>query len=256
MKANYHTHTWRCNHATGNEAQYVEYALKAGLELLGFADHAPYPFPESHHSSFRMEMAQLPGYVDTILQLRQRFSGQIEIPLGLEAEYYPKHFPQLLEILRDHPMDYLILGQHFVNNEYDAPYNGLASKDEALLRQYVHQSCDALNTGLFTYFAHPDLMNFRGSDQLFQHHMRDICREAKSCGIPLEYNLLGLAGRRHYPNRLFWELAAEEGCTVILGRDAHSPDALLDGRTEEKARKNLLELGLEPLERVVLRPIR
>jgi len=43
---------------------------------------------------------------------------------------------------------------------------------------------------------------------------------------------------------------------VILGRDAHSPDALLDGKTEEKARKNLLDLGLEPVERVELRPIR
>lgn len=256
MKANYHTHTWRCNHATGNEAQYVENGLKAGLEVLGFADHTPYPFPESHRSSFRMEMEQLPVYVDTVLQLRQRYRGQIEIPLGLEAEYYPKHFPQLLEILRDYPMDYLILGQHFVHNEYDAPYNGLASKDEVLLRQYVHQSCDAMNTGLFTYFAHPDLMNFRGSDRLYQQHMRDICREAKSCGIPLEYNLLGLAGCRHYPNRLFWELAAEEGCTVILGRDAHEPGALLDGKTEEKARDNLRALGLEPLERVELRAIR
>ena len=70
MKTNYHTHTWRCNHAEGNEKQYVENALKAGLEILGFADHAPYIFVGNYYSNFRMTMEQLPGYVDTVLRLR------------------------------------------------------------------------------------------------------------------------------------------------------------------------------------------
>lgn len=255
MKANYHTHTWRCNHATGNERQYVENAVKAGLEILGFADHTPYVFPEGYYSHFRMDMEQLPGYVDTVLRLREEYAKDIQIPLGLETEYYPKHFAELLSRLREYPMDCLILGQHFVGNEYDAPYNGLASRDEALLRQYVRQSCDAMNTGLFTYFAHPDLLNFQGSEKIYQQHMRDICRESRNCGVPLEFNLLGLAGGRHYPTLKFWELAAEEGCEVILGRDAHSPEALLDEKTEQQAIHILRELGITPLERVCLRKI-
>lgn len=255
MIANYHTHTWRCNHATGNEKQYVENALKAGLGILGFADHTPYVFPEGYSSGFRMELEQLPGYVETVLKLRAEYTGRIQIPLGLETEYYPRHFEDLLSRLRECPMDYLILGQHFVGNEYDAPYNGLASRDEELLRQYVHQSCDAMNTGLFTYFAHPDLLNFQGSERIYRHHMRDICREAKSCGVPLEFNLLGLAGGRHYPTKLFWELAEEEGCEVILGRDAHSPEALLDEKTERRALSILQELGITPVETADLRKI-
>lgn len=255
MKANYHTHTWRCNHASGNEKQYVDNALQAGLEILGFADHTPYLFPGDYYSHFRMEPEQLPGYVETVLKLRREYEGRIQIPLGLETEYYPKHFDELLALLREHPIDYLILGQHFVNNEYDAPYNGLASEDEALLRQYVRQTCDAMNTGLFTYFAHPDLLNFQGSGKVFQHHMLDICREAKSCGIALEFNLLGLAGGRQYPNPLFWELVAQEGCDVILGRDAHTPQALLDYETEEKALSFLHTLGMTPVETVQLRKI-
>lgn len=256
MIANYHTHTWRCNHATGNERQYVENALKAGLEILGFADHTPYPFPDGYQSSFRMMPEQLKGYVDTVLALRAEYAGKIEIPLGLETEYYPKHFGQLLDLLREQPMDYMILGQHFVGNEYDAPYNGLASRDESLLKQYVFQSCDAMNTGLFTYFAHPDLIHFTGEEKEFRRQMRTICLEAKSCGIPLEFNLLGLAGGRHYPTRAFWELVAEEGCDVILGRDAHSPEALLDHKTEQRALEILKPLGITPVERVNLRPIR
>ena len=202
-----------------------------------------------------MELGQLPGYVDTVLWLREAYAGRIEIPLGLETEYYPKHFGELLSRLREYPMDYLILGQHFVGNEYDAPYNGLGSRDEALLRQYIRQSCDAMNTGLFTYFAHPDLLNFQGDGKLYLHHMRDICREAKSCGVLLEFNLLGLAGGRHYPTFGFWELAAEEGCAVVLGRDAHSPEVLLDEKTEKRALEILAALGIQPMEKVNLRKI-
>lgn len=255
MIANYHTHTWRCNHAKGTERQYVENALKAGLELLGFSDHSPYIFPGDYYSTFRMRLSLLDDYVQTVLALREEYAGKLEIPLGLEIEYYPGLLPQLLPVLRDQPLDYLILGQHFVSNEYDAPYSGLTTYEEALLRQYVNQTIEAMQTGLFTYFAHPDLLNFRGDRHVFQREMRRLCREAKACGVPLEYNLLGLSEGKHYPNCLFWEVAAEEGCAVILGRDAHTPEALLDSRTEEKALKNLRSLGITPLKAVFLKPI-
>ena len=91
MIANYHTHTWRCNHASGTERQYVDNALKAGLRILGFADHAPYIFPNGYYSHFRMKLSQLQDYGDTVLKLREDYAGQIQIPLGLEIEYYPGH---------------------------------------------------------------------------------------------------------------------------------------------------------------------
>lgn len=253
MIANYHTHTWRCNHARGTEREYVENALKAGLEILGFSDHSPYIFPGEYYSTFRMKLSQLDDYVQTVLALREEYAGKIEIPLGLEIEYYPALLPKLLPILRDQPLDYLILGQHFVGNEYDSSYSGRFSDGGALLRRYVDQSIEAMQTGLFTCFAHPDLLNFLGDRRMFQREMRRLCREAKACGIPLEYNLLGLGERKHYPNRRFWEVAAEEGCSLILGRDAHTPEALLDRKTEEQALANLASLGIPPLKTVSLR---
>ena len=42
-KTNYHTHTKRCMHAEGTEADYVKAALDAGLDVLGFSDHGPFP---------------------------------------------------------------------------------------------------------------------------------------------------------------------------------------------------------------------
>ena len=64
MRANYHTHTPRCRHASGTERDYVENALKGGLETLGFSDHTPYDFsPSGYRSGIRMDVEELGGYV-------------------------------------------------------------------------------------------------------------------------------------------------------------------------------------------------
>lgn len=255
MIANYHTHTWRCNHATGTEEEYVQSALSRGLQILGFSDHSPYPFPGGYCSSFRMKMEQLDGYIDKVEALRWDYRDKIEIHLGLEAEYYPAYFPELLAVLRDTPMEYLILGQHFVGNELGEHYSGAPTADPKILEQYCSQTIQAMQTGLFTYFAHPDLIHFEGDRSLYREQLRRICREAKSCGIPLEINLLGLGTGRHYPNRTFLELAAEEGCAVILGCDAHEPEALADTAIEKQALAMAGEYGLKVLDTVSLRSI-
>ena len=255
MIANYHTHTHRCNHAIGREEDYVQEALKAGIRILGWADHTPYLFPDGYYSHFRMRPIQLPGYIKTIQELQERYAGQVEMPIGLETEYYPKHFGRLLEFLREHPIDYLILGQHFIGNEYDAPYSGLVTQDKAVVRQYCSQSMEAMNTGVFTYFAHPDLIHYAGDWKFYQEAVRPMCAEAKSCGMPLEINLLGIREGRHYPNRYFWEVAAEEGCQVVLGCDAHTPQSMNAPEAEREALRLARELGMTVLDTVPLRSI-
>lgn len=43
QKFNLHTHTARCGHAEGLDIQYIHSAIDAGLTLLGFSEHIPYP---------------------------------------------------------------------------------------------------------------------------------------------------------------------------------------------------------------------
>ena len=254
MIANYHTHTPRCNHAVGTEREYVENALEAGLQILGFSDHSPYIFPGDYYSGFRMRPEQLQDYIDTVLALKEEYKDRIQIHLGLELEYYPAYLPDLLPILRDTPIEYALLGQHFVSNEVNGIYSGRVG-EESTLKTYCHHVMAAMETGLYTYFAHPDLMCYEGDPRIYRHYMGQVCRVAKSCGIPLEINLLGISEGKHYPNWRFWEIAAEEGCPVILGRDAHNPKAFLDRDAEDKARKLVRELGLELMETAQLRSI-
>ena len=46
LKANYHTHTYRCQHAYGSEREYIEAAIRMGIAELGFSDHVPCPFKD------------------------------------------------------------------------------------------------------------------------------------------------------------------------------------------------------------------
>ena len=252
MIANYHTHTPRCNHASGSEEEYVRCALQAGLELLGFSDHAPYLFPTGFHSGFRMLPQELTDYVASVERVRKQYAGQIEIVLGAEAEFYPKYFHETLSMLKDHGLEYLILGQHMLYNEVEGIGTAGPTTDVTLLQQYCNQVIDGIYTGKFTYFAHPDIIHFVGEKAHYRQEMRRICRAAKACNMPLEINLLGMQLQRQYPNPLFWELVAEEGCQVVLGVDAHLPEALLDHDLEQRGRQLAQTYGLEVLEKVQL----
>ncbi len=256
MIANYHTHTTRCGHAAGTEEEYVRCALEAGLQILGFSDHTPYPFPKGHHSHFRMSIAALPEYVQTVMALRKAYAGHIEIPLGVEAEYYPRFFPELVSVLRDHGIEYMLLGQHFLYNEVEGIGSIGPTADETLLRQYCDQTIEAMHTGLFTYFAHPDLMNFVGDAKVYHREIRRLCRAANECNVPLEINLLGIREGRHYPNVRFWEAAAEENCPVILGVDAHQPHNFQHIQSLQVAEEMIARLGLQKLETIPLRPLK
>ena len=149
----------------------------------------------------------------------------------------------------------MILGQHWLGNEIDEPGSAAACCDEHTLQRYCHQVSDAMETGKITYIAPPDLINFVGDAKIYRKHIRDLCRAANETDTPLEINLLGLAYGRHYPNPLFWEVAAEEGCKAIFGLDAHAPQHILNTESEQKLLQMVQRLGLELLDSVELKKV-
>ena len=203
----------------------------------------------------RMMPEELPGYADSLRALAEEYRGRLEIIPGVEAEYYPKYFPRLLELLRENGIRYMLLGQHFLGNEVGDRYCGIPCPEEAELERYVNQSIEALETGLFTCFAHPDLFRFTGEEEVYTRHMRRLCRAARETDTPLEINLLGLREKRHYPDERFWRIAAGEGNTVVLGCDAHQPQWVTDPKSEEAARSMAERLGLKLIPQAPIRDI-
>lgn len=254
MKANYHTHTTRCHHALGEDEAYAQAALKAGFDVLGFSDHAPWPFASGYVSRIRMTVEELPGYVASIRGLRERYADRLSIHIGLESEYFPRYHDHLLR-MRDAGVEYYILGQHFVDSEEDSPYVGSDSRtDEGVLR-YADSAVRAIRTGLFRYVAHPDLFMRRRNVSQFTKACEQaadmICQAAMEQHMPLEYNLLGRSEQLDgtddpnsgYPSAPFWAYARRYNCPVIRGVDAHDPHDLANASVWTLGTQELEALG-------------
>ena len=153
-----------------------------------------------------------------------------------------------MDYLSDFPLEYFILGQHYIGNEINEPYVGNTTKNVTILERYCKQCIEALRTGCFTYLAHPDLVHFTGDSIQYKRWMRYLCHETKLMNVPLEINLLGIRDHRHYPNMEFWKIASEEGCPVVLGADVHDPAGVWDtyGMSVANHMVNELHLHLLP----------
>ena len=98
-KNNYHTHTTRCMHAIGQDEEYVQAAIKAGIKKLGFSDHTPWHYDSSFKATMRMDENQLDGYIESILSLKEKYKDQISILVGLECEYFEKYIRYRIKYL-------------------------------------------------------------------------------------------------------------------------------------------------------------
>lgn len=221
---NLHTHTYRCHHAKGTDEEYVIKAIENGYDLIGFSDHAPYLFPNGYVSSFRMLPSDAQNYADSIKELREKYKGKIDIKLGFELEYYPRLIDKEIEFLKNFDYDYLILSQVILGAK----------------------------SGLFTYIAHPDLINFKGDNKLYIQKMTYMANELKKLDIPLEFNFLGYTDKRNYPNNDFWQIVSKVKNEVVIGLDAHNPNVYDDKENLERAKKYLKSLNITPLDKIEL----
>ena len=71
MKANYHTHTFRCGHASGKDEDYVKAAVNRKFDVLGFSDHVPWPYESTYRNpGVRMDVTRIVICPQTEKQLR------------------------------------------------------------------------------------------------------------------------------------------------------------------------------------------
>ena len=243
--ANYHTHTARCNHAMGTEREYIETAISEGFKILGFSDHTPQPYPAWFRSGIRMDMSELYDYTETLVKLRDEYRDEIKILIGYEVEYTRQYFEPLLRELEKYPLDYIIQGQHYIEDEIDGFYAGSWTCSEERLKAYVDYTIEGMKTGRFTYLAHPDLINYMGPDDVYCRHMRRIVETAIDMDLPLEINLYGFADCRWYPSDRFFKMASEYHPRFVIGCDAHAPWFIRQPEQVEGFTDFLREYGIE-----------
>lgn len=247
MLANYHTHTNRCHHAEGEDREYIESAIRNGMKVLGISDHCPWVYPDDFVSNARMLPSELDDYFTSLTKLQDEYRKDITIYIGFESEYLPELLPEQDRLLEGYPVDYTILGQHFLTRE-PSFYAGIVVDEERVLEEYVNSVIRGMETGRYAYLAHPDLMGFSGSQEIYDKHYTRLCKYLKTHDQPIEINLLGIVEHRHYTNEHFLKLAGDMGCTAIIGCDAHQPQRLDLRSAHEQCRSMAERNGLEVID--------
>ena len=236
MNYNYHTHTYRCRHARGTAEEYILKAIEGGIKYLGFAEHFPYTFPDGQEGKSRPPVSEAEEYVSELRSLREKYKDKIELAIGFEMEYYPTYFEDMLTKAKGYGAEYLILGHHFLHEEHPVALHVNRPNDRIEdLKEFVSYVVMGIESGVFTYVAHPDVFNFTGDTQIYKNEMRKICRAATKSNTPLEINFLGIRGNRIYPNEIFWEMAGEEKSPVTFGCDSHGINDAYDDESFVKA---------------------
>ena len=225
----YHTHTYRCGHAVGHEEEYILYAIKAGIKRLGFSDHMILP-KGYEHPGMRGSYDMLEGYISSLEHLKEKYKGVIEIHIGFESEYIPELLPYYKRLLDEGRVEYLILGQHLYYENGEHRWYDLSIEFD----KYLEHVLKGLDTGLFTYLAHPDLfmLGHKDLDEKLEIGARKILKKCEELDIPIEINGGGLRRRNYdenhwyYPNAIFWEIAKEYKVRIIIGIDSHRPEEM------------------------------
>ena len=228
-KTNYHTHTKRCMHANGTDADYVKAALDAGLDVLGFSDHGPFP---DNRFDFRMPYADLDEYLTCIDALRPTVS--FPILKGLEIEYCPDSLDYYSFLFKEKKLDYLLLGQHYYQDDDGSYISAFSTPEKIGTRGYIKYARsvkEALETGYFPILAHPDV--FFNNPYSWDDNCEEACdiilNAAIQTGTVLELNangirkgiqLLGNDRRWPYPYPNFWKKVAKTSIPVLIGSDA------------------------------------
>ena len=251
---NYHSHTYRCKHAskTAMDGEYVEAAIDAGYISMAFTDHIPLREKLDFNENMRMALSSTNEYIESINKLKKDYADKIDIKVGFEFEYTPfdEDIKHLLDLKKK--TDIMIHGQHFVIDKND-DFVGLniytakkpTDRDLDTYAGYLLLSMDA---GIPDIIAHPDIFMVRRSEfgEKEEQISRLICKKAIETNIPLEINLgkiggnyvLKLNGKKYsqqvkYPCKEFWNIVAEESeisiknggmpIKVLFGKDCHDP---------------------------------
>ena len=240
-----HTHTIGFD-GHNTEDEMLAKASDLGMSLMGFSNHfivhptieqAPmYKYATEggynsiYSSSFDEAIAKFEPHYRRIDELRQKTN--IRILKGMEVDFFANTewidgFKKAINHLKP---DYLIGAAHFVENN-NILYNSHDIKKMPKIKQckflyrYWQNERAAMQSGLFTFMAHLDLMKKVGLGQeaSWVEEEQKTVAEAKKMGIMIELNTSYYKfGTEPYPSKRIMQMLAQANIPVLISDDAHS----------------------------------
>ena len=234
-------------HETTAVDPFVETARAAGVDEIGFTEHAYY-FKQTGSlwtvpDQTEQCVHDLDAYVDAVVQARER---GLPVKLGLEVDYVPGREDETHELLAPYPWDYLLGSVHHVDGfgvDGEPRLLDEVGVEEAW-RRYFETLAAAARSGLFDSLSHPDLVKIFG-ERAMSFDYSGVADAIAESGIAVEVSTAGLRKpvRELYPHPDLLAACRRRGVPVTTGSDAHAPD--LVGQDFDRARELLRSAGYE-----------
>lgn len=241
LKANYHTHSAWCKHASGTFEDYIKEAINADFEEIAITDHCPHKYSWSW-----LREDEVPALDKELNETIDIYKDKIKIYKGFECEYIREEMEYFKYLKEELGYSFMILGQH-CSGEGQA-VNSFYLKTPSELRTYADWVCEGLETNFFMLLAHPDVIFTeypnkwdrdceKAFDQIFK-----TCEKMK---MPVEINVNGMRGDRGYPSKEMLLFSKDYNLKYLINTDAHDPKHIYDDWAA-KAEKWVAELGIVP----------
>lgn len=227
MKRNYHTHTKWCRHGTGEIEDFVLEAISKGLKTIAITEHVPL---RDNSERNRMSWEDFYLYDKDFNRVINKYKDKIEIIKGFECEYYKDSLDDYIMFKEKYGYNLLILGHHKVGKLKEIDVFNEKSYEDMLV--YANEVTEALNTGLFDFIAHPDLVLNSYNNNIWDDKsdlvMRKIFKSCQDNDIPVEINMNGLRVNKRYPDKNAFRISKDYNLRYLINSDAHRPNELVD----------------------------
>lgn len=242
MLSTYHTHNVFCDGQKTPE-DYVLAAIEKGFSAIGFSSHAPFLFD----TGWTMKRENLSRYIESIKELKEKYSNQIQVYTGLETDFYPN-----CRDFRNHPgIEYTIGSVHFMyyneeNNKsltVDGPMDEFRELLDSvfdrnvrrLVETYYDLVAEMVKTCPPDILGHLDIVKKNNSNSLFfseshswyRNKVEEVLDVISKSNVIVEVNTGGISRgytAETYPSEWIMKLMRDMDIPVILNSDAHHPD--------------------------------
>jgi len=250
--ADCHMHTWLCGHAEHSVQDMVTALENSSLVGGIITEHLPLPKYIDPDRKVSMSRSDVPTYIATLLELRERSPLGDNLVIGAEADWRnddPAWTARSVASARAAGVEVVLGSVHLLDDwAFDDP-NALAVWDErdidAVWEQYFTEWCKAARSGLFEVMAHPDLPKKFGHvpDDPRQYYV-EAAEAAADHGLLCEVSTAGLRKpcAELYPSAELLAEFAARGIQFTLASDAHCVDEI--GYRFDVAAEALLAQGI------------
>jgi histidinol-phosphatase (PHP family) len=253
IKFDLHTHHERCGHARGQIKDYIEAAIKNGLQVIGIADHSPYFSSEEDqpYPHIAMPKSEFPYYIQEVLKLKELYAGKIDVLLGVESDFFPENVDHYRSFFDLYPFDYIIGSIHDVDGISifkKGRWEGLTEEEKIKTKETYYALIEqSARSGMFQILGHIDAMKgfYPAFSTIQTKAVEQTLKVIGENNLAIEINTSGktkdVGG--WYPSDEILEMVRHYGVKVTFGSDAHDPHRV--GDEFELVQARLKEIGFK-----------